>query len=104
MNDIKKLLGQRIRELRKSRGLTQEQLAEIIGIGTPNISYFETGKFIPAIETMQKIASALNVEIFELYMFKNGKSIDEIRNILTNVINSNENVAQTLYKFYTSVY
>lgn len=44
MNNIKKRLGRRIQELRKSNKLTQEQLAEKIEIGTSNISYIETGK------------------------------------------------------------
>ena len=43
MDNIKILLGRKIRELRKSKKMTQEQLAEQVGIGTPNISYFETG-------------------------------------------------------------
>lgn len=66
MNNIKKRLGRRIQELRKSNKLTQEQLAEKIEIGTSNISYIETGKFYPTPETLGKIAKALNVEIYEL--------------------------------------
>lgn len=65
MNNIKKRLGRRIQELRKSNKLTQEQLAEKIEIGTSNISYIETGKFYPTPETLGKIAKALNVEIYE---------------------------------------
>lgn len=97
MANIKLLLGKRIKELRRKKGFTQEQLAEKIGIGTPNISYFETGKFTPAIETIQKIASALDVEIYELYMFKKEKSIEEIRKELINKINSDEKIARILY-------
>lgn len=63
MNNIKKRLGRRIQELRKSNKLTQEQLAEKIEIGTSNISYIETGKFYPTPDTLSKIAKALNVEI-----------------------------------------
>jgi len=97
MNNIKLLLGKRIKELRRRKGFTQEQLAEKIGIGTPNISYFETGKFTPAIETMQKIAQVLEVEMYELYMFKKEKSIDEIRTELINAINSDEMTARKIY-------
>ena len=43
MSNIKKLLGQRIKELRKSKKITQEELAKKIGIGTSNISYIENG-------------------------------------------------------------
>ena len=55
MSNIKKLLGLRIREYRKSLNMTQEKLAELIGIGTPNISYIENGKFAPSVETLEKI-------------------------------------------------
>ena len=103
MDNIKVLLGKRIRELRKAKKLTQEDLADKISIGTPNISYFETGKFAPAAETLQKIAEALDVEIYELYMFKPHKAIDEIRKELTYVLNSDENITRMLYKFYISV-
>lgn len=103
MDTIKVLLGRRIRELRKAKKLTQEELAEKVGIGTPNISYFETGKFSPAIETLQKIAEALEVEIYELYMFNPLKSTDEIRKELIEALNSSDNLTRMLYKFYISV-
>lgn len=102
-NNIKKLLGKRIQELRKSKRLTQEELAEKIGIGTPNISYFETGRFSPAVETIEKIAKALDVEIYELYMFNPLKSIEEIQTELENVIHSDERILRMLYKFYLSI-
>lgn len=103
MNNIKVLLGKKIREIRKARNLTQEQLAEKVDIGTPNISYFETGKFSPSIETLEKIAKALDVEVYELYMFQPQKSIDEIRTELINHINSDEQTLRLLYKFYKSI-
>ncbi len=103
MSSIKKLFGKRIQELRKSRKITQEKLAEMVGIGTPNISYFETGKFSPSIETLEKLAKALNVDIYELYMFKHLKTYEEIKAELTDVINSNEKVSRMLYKFYLSI-
>lgn len=103
MDNIKILLGRKIREFRKNKKMTQEQLAELVGIGTPNISYFETGKFTPAIETLEKIAKALDVEIYELYMFKPLKSVPEIKKELIEKINSEDELAKLLYKFYLSV-
>ena len=41
MNDIKKLLGKRIKELRKSQGISQQQLAEIANIDQRNLSHVE---------------------------------------------------------------
>ena len=41
--DIKKLLRKRIKELRQRKGLTQEQLAEMIDVGERNLSKIECG-------------------------------------------------------------
>lgn len=103
MDNIKELLGKKIKELRKARKYTQEQLAEKVGIGTPNISYFETGKFSPSIETLQKIADVLNVEVYELYMFQALKPANEIRKELISGMDSDENTLRMLYKFYLSI-
>lgn len=103
MSNIKKLLGQRIRELRKAKGLTQEQLAEKIGIGTSNISYIETGKFAPSIESFEKIVEALEVAPYELYMFAPLKPINEIKQELFLVLENNEELLKLIYKFYLTV-
>ncbi len=52
--NMKKLLGKRIKEIRNKRGLTQEKLAELVEINTPNISYIENGKFYPSYETFTR--------------------------------------------------
>lgn len=43
--DNKKLLGKRIKEIRKHKGLTQEQLSEMIDIETSSLSGIESGRF-----------------------------------------------------------
>ena len=101
-DNIKKLLGKRIKEIRLKRKLTQEKLAEM-DIGTPNISYIETGKFAPAIDTLQKIADALNVSPYELYMFEALKSADEIKDEMFNALEKDEDLLRLIYKIYKSV-
>ena len=56
-----KTIGERIRELRNERGLTQKELGERAGIAEPTIRRYELGKLNPKFETVQKIASGLNV-------------------------------------------
>lgn len=102
MGTIKKQLGQRIKEIRKSKGLTQEKLAEIVGIGTSNISYIETGKFAPSIENFERIAEALDVEPHELYMFSS-KSINEIKKELFNVLENDDEMLQLFYRMYKAM-
>lgn len=69
MNDIKKLLGNRIKELRKNLGITQEQLAEKISIDQRNLSNIECGVTFPS-KSLNAIAEALNIELMELFDFK----------------------------------
>lgn len=52
-------IGQRIVQLRKEKGMSQEQLSEKAGITQINISRIECGKYSPGLDVLSKIASAL---------------------------------------------
>ena len=60
-------IGEKIREIRKARGLTQKELGEKAGIAEPTIRRYELGKLNPKIETVKKIADALGVDMNALY-------------------------------------
>ncbi|WP_455717650.1 helix-turn-helix domain-containing protein, partial [Anaerosporobacter sp.] len=62
MNDI----GIKIKTIRKSKGLTQKQLGDILGISQALIGQYETGKRKPKVEQIARFAEALNVELNEL--------------------------------------
>lgn len=77
--DIKLLLGKRIKELRKERGITQQQLAELINIDQRNMSAIECGLNFPT-KHFVKIAKALKIELKELFNFNHlSLTEDEIR-------------------------
>lgn len=59
-------VGEQIRNIRKAKGWTQKRLGEACGIAEPTIRRYELGKLNPKIETLQKIAKALDVSTFEL--------------------------------------
>lgn len=58
--------GKKIKEIRMKKGMTQKKLGELCGIADANIRKYENGKQNPKIETLQKIANALDVDIWEL--------------------------------------
>lgn len=60
------LIGKRIRETRKQRGLSAEELAEIADLSTVYISYIENAKRKPSLESLIKISNALEITIDEL--------------------------------------
>ncbi len=62
-----KAFGKRLAEVRKSRGITQESLAEKLDISAVSITYLETGRRWPRLLTLQRIAKALDVKVEELF-------------------------------------
>jgi len=69
MENTKVLLGARIKEIRKARGLTQEQLAEMIDVEQKHVSRIESGKNFPSIDLLEKMAAALNVPLMGFFDF-----------------------------------
>ncbi len=76
--DHKKLLGQRIKYFRKAKKLTQEQLAEIVNMEPNSISIIESGRNFPTLNSLEKIAKALDVELNILFRYNLNKTNDEI--------------------------
>ena len=64
---MEKELGERIRKLRKERGLTLEELSSLCGLTPGYLSKIENGKTSLPIATLSKIAKALNVEIMDFF-------------------------------------
>jgi transcriptional regulator with XRE-family HTH domain len=69
MSAQKMLLGARIKELRKRVGLSQDQLAEKVGIESKYLSRIEVGKRYPSLDALERIADSLQVEMKELFDF-----------------------------------
>ena len=63
-----KLVGQRIRAIRKKRGMTQERLAELAEISPQHCSGIETGAAKGSLPALVKIANALNASMDELLL------------------------------------
>ncbi len=101
---MKKLLGKRIREIRNKKGLTQEKLAELVEINTPNISYIENGKFYPSYETFVGLVNALEIEPCELFAFDTmAKSPDELKDEMIEAFNKDEKLLRLIYKIYRAI-
>jgi len=77
MENTKVLLGARIKEIRKARGLTQEQLAEMIDVEQKHVSRIESGKNFPSIDLLEKMAAALNVPLMGFFDFLHLEEEDE---------------------------
>lgn len=58
--------GKRLKELRKSRGYTQQALAEKAEIDEKHLSRVENGKYFPSFATLNKLLTALDVTLNEV--------------------------------------
>lgn len=67
MLNITKLVGERVRFLRKNRGLTQEQLGEIVQLPQSYIGGIERGEKNISLETLERIIEALDVHPKEMF-------------------------------------
>ena len=59
-------IGDKIMYLRRKADLTQEKLAEKIGVSSKTLQHWEAGKYTPKTESIRNIAQALNVPVSEL--------------------------------------
>ena len=60
------LIGQKLREIREAKKLSQVEIAETTGLVQPYVSRVENGHTIPGVETLEKWASALKVPLYQI--------------------------------------
>ena len=69
IKDFYKSFGKRLKDLRLKADITQEDLAEIVGVATKTVSYWENGHNPITINKIPLIANALNIPIYKLFVF-----------------------------------
>ena len=89
-----KTFGQRLKELRKSRGISQERLAELLDLSIMTIRRWEWGEHSPRMDEVQSLARALHISPDELLnpessndwvlTIKTADSFEEVINLARN--------------------
>lgn len=64
---FKILFGERIRFLRKQRGMTQEVFAELLGVDRNSLGRMERGVTFPEVSTFEKIHEVLSLPYYEIF-------------------------------------
>jgi len=93
MTTLRNSVGERIRAIRKAKGLTQQQLAELSGLDDAYVGSLERGERNFSIDTLEKIVVALNVPAQDLIMnidddkesMLRRNAIDEYSEIINNL-------------------
>lgn len=105
--DLKMTIGEKIRYIRTSKKLSAEKLAKSAGLGQSTISEIELGKKSPTIVTLEKICSALNITLVELFSSDSeskSKNINpQLKELLHNAKDLTPEQLELLSKFIKSI-
>ena len=87
-------IGKFIAELRKQKGLTQEQLGEQIGVSNKTVSRWETGVYMPPADALMKMSELFGVTVNELL---SGKRLSEQEYMVAAEKNLNQLVKSSVF-------
>ena len=101
--NIRNNIGKRIKELRKSKNLSQEKLAELADIAQNTLSYIENGTNFCSVDTLDRIITALEVEPNELFDFGHQKDQTELISEINKMLSGNPEKVREIYKIIRAV-
>lgn len=94
----KELLGKRIRELRKRKGINQEKLAELIDVAPTTICNIENGKNYPSMINLKNLLNVLGCSFPEAFDFEHKKHEEDLISEITKKLKSNPDKLEDFYK------
>jgi transcriptional regulator with XRE-family HTH domain len=68
MTSIQKIFAHNLKNKRQNCGFSQAKLAEMVGVSTHHIAMMEIARHYPTLELVERMANALNTEIYELFI------------------------------------
>lgn len=96
--NVKKLIGLRIKELRKAKHLSQEKLAEMIDISQNALSYIEMGENFFTSDTLEKLTTALDVQTKDIFDFNHLEPSENLLKEINNLLKSHPDKIKDIYK------
>ena len=100
--NLKKLFGLRVKHYRLLSNLSQEELAERVGLSSHTISYIERGKNFISMSKLSILCSALDIKPYQLFIditnMDNKNKIEEINNLLKPATEKQLNIFISLLK------
>jgi transcriptional regulator with XRE-family HTH domain len=95
--------GRRLRALRNAQGLTLEQLGRAADLGYKHIAEVERGVKLPSFEAIEKLADALEVEPYELFLPERLPAGDADRNLRLLISEIDRHGTSELKEFLAAV-
>ena len=96
--DTRKILGLRLRELRKRKGINQEKLAELISVESATISNIENGKNYPSMQNLENIIKVLETSFLEVFDYEHKNSDESLIAQINQALKDNPDKLEDFYK------
>ena len=80
--NVRRLIGSRMKDLRKQKGMSQEDLSEKAATSANYVSRMERGTENPTLDMFVKIAESLEVDLLDLFDFKHEENARQLKETL----------------------
>ncbi|MGA2127319.1 MAG: helix-turn-helix domain-containing protein [Xanthobacteraceae bacterium] len=99
--DLSSIVGRNLRRLRKRRGHSLERLAKLSGVSRAMLGQIETGKSVPTISLLWKVAAALGVPFANLFVARDSRGSVILRRDRSKVLTSSDSrfTSRALFPF-----
>ena len=102
--DLKQQIGARIKEIRTKRGITQDQLSELMEINPKYLSSIERGKENPTLNTLTNLARSLDVNLDEIFSFSEIEDPNERKTLIMALLDeANDEQLKLAYKILSVI-
>ena len=98
--NLKYCFARNLKKIRKQRGLTQEDLAEMVNVAPRHISFIETARSFPSCDLIERLSAALNADYVSF--FENEGNISRIE-LLENISKITEKLDEQRLRFVYKV-
>jgi transcriptional regulator with XRE-family HTH domain len=99
----KKLLGLRIKELRKRKGYSQEKLSELINVDPTTIGNIENGKNYPTLINLKNLTNVLNVTFLDVFDFEHKNECVNLIEKINFLLKQNPSKVEAFYKIIVAL-
>lgn len=94
MEELSKIFGRRVRELRKSKNFSQEEYAGFIGVNLKTLWNIETGKRSIRFDTITKVVQAEKIPPYKLFMTDEEFETDNLKKLNEETVNLCANLSK----------
>jgi transcriptional regulator with XRE-family HTH domain len=89
--NLKESFAENLKRIRKQRGLTQEELAELVNVAPRHISFIETAKSFPSSDLLERLSNALNTNYADFFTYEKEISREETIKYISEIIKKFDN-------------